>query len=91
MRLLLVNLLICSNQLEGQPHGVMHCAVGDGCSIPHMGWVPLAGNDPLFYMHHANIDRLWQCWLNEKALGEEITLAKAKANLVMLGFWCDIS
>jgi hypothetical protein len=27
-----------------------------------MGDVPVAGNDPIFYLHHANIDRLWACW-----------------------------
>jgi hypothetical protein len=27
-----------------------------------MGDVPVAGNDPVFYFHHANIDRLWACW-----------------------------
>ena len=79
-----------SNALEDTPHGAMHCATGDGCSIPHMGWVPLAGNDPLFYMHHSNIDRLWQCWLNEKAQGETITLQWAKDNLGMPESWYDI-
>jgi hypothetical protein len=24
--------------------------------------VPVAGNDAIFYSHHANIDRLWACW-----------------------------
>jgi hypothetical protein len=28
-----------------------------------MGYVPSAGNDPIFYSHHANIDRLYECWL----------------------------
>jgi len=56
-----------------------------------MGWVPLAGNDPLFYMHHANIDRLWQYWLNEKAQGEQITLEWAKQNLGMPDSWYKVS
>lgn len=80
-----------SNMLEGQPHGNMHCAVGNGCSTPHMGWVPVAGNDPVFYMHHANIDRLWQCWLNDKANGATIDLQWAKDNLGMPASWYDIS
>jgi len=79
-----------SNSLEGLPHGAMHCATGSGCTAPHIGWVPVAGNDPLFYMHHANIDRLWQCWMNEKAGGEPITLEWAKANLGMPDEWYDI-
>jgi hypothetical protein len=27
-----------------------------------MGLVGLAANDPIFYEHHANIDRMWSCW-----------------------------
>ena len=80
-----------SNRLENTPHGMMHCAVGNGCTTAHMGWVPVAGNDPIFYMHHANIDRLWQCWLNQKANGETIDLAWAKANLGLPESWYDIA
>ena len=28
----------------------------------HMSSVPLAGYDPIFYFHHANVDRLWATW-----------------------------
>jgi hypothetical protein len=28
-----------------------------------MGNVPYAGNDPLFFVHHANIDRMWASWI----------------------------
>ncbi|MCH2001091.1 tyrosinase family protein [Acinetobacter seifertii] len=76
-----------SNQLQSQPHGVMHCAVGKNCVLPDMGFVPIAGLDPVFYMHHANIDRLWQCWLNKKANGQPITLEWAKKNLGMPDSW----
>jgi Common central domain of tyrosinase/Polyphenol oxidase middle domain len=27
-----------------------------------MGLVGVAANDPIFYEHHANIDRMWSCW-----------------------------
>ena len=80
-----------SNELEGLPHGNMHCATGNGCTAPHIGWVPVAGNDPLFYMHHANIDRLWQCWMNRESGGAPIDLAWAKANLGMPDSWYDIA
>lgn len=80
-----------SNQLERVPHGMMHCAVGNGCSTATMGWVPVAGNDPIFYMHHANVDRLWQCWLDRKAKGATIDLNWAKANLNMPEEWYDIT
>lgn len=49
--------------LEQQPHGYVHCAVGEGCPVPLMGDVPVAATDPVFWMHHANIDRIWECWL----------------------------
>jgi hypothetical protein len=80
-----------SNELQGQPHGVIHCAVGTNCATPDLGFVPIAGLDPLFYMHHSNIDRLWQCWLNRKAGGATIDLAWAKANLGMPDSWYDTS
>ncbi|GAB2181118.1 hypothetical protein DLREEDagrD3_13410 [Denitratisoma sp. agr-D3] len=80
-----------SHQLESQPHGAMHCAAGSSCNAPDIGQVPLAGLDPVFYMHHANIDRLWQCWLNRKAGGKPIDLAWAKANLGMPDDWYQTS
>jgi hypothetical protein len=50
--------------IEGAPHGSVHCAIGvAGCPTGYMGSVPAAGNDPIFYSHHANIDRLYECWL----------------------------
>lgn len=78
-----------SNNLQSQPHGAMHCAVGSGCVMPDIGLVPVAGGDPVFYMHHANIDRLWQCWMNKKAGGQTIDLAWAKANLGMPDSWYE--
>lgn len=78
-----------SFQLEMQPHGAMHCGAGFGCQAPDMGIVPVAGLDPVFYMHHANIDRLFQCWLVRKANGATINLAWAKANLGMNQAWFD--
>jgi len=43
--------------LEATPHGSMHVAVGGW-----MGRFHTAGLDPLFWLHHANIDRLWSVW-----------------------------
>ena len=46
------------SQLNGQPHGVVHTTVGG-----NMGGFNTAGLDPLFWLHHCNIDRLWEAWL----------------------------
>ena len=40
-------------------HGRLHILVG---TSKNMGSVPYAGRDPLFLVHHANIDRLWASW-----------------------------
>jgi len=47
------------NALEGWPsgpkmHNVVHMWVGGSMSM-----VPTAPNDPVFFVHHANVDRLW--------------------------------
>ena len=38
----------------------MHVRVGN--ATQGMGTVPWAANDPIFWMHHCNIDRLWASW-----------------------------
>jgi tyrosinase len=43
--------------LEGTPHGSIHSAVGGW-----MGAFNTAGLDPIFWLHHSNIDRLWSVW-----------------------------
>ena len=59
-----------SGALEQTPHGAVHCAVGvAGCPNGLMGSVPAAALDPVFYAHHANIDRLYECWLNVNESG----------------------
>ena len=40
-------------------HGNVHVLVG---GPRNMGNVPTAGRDPIFWMHHCNIDRLWASW-----------------------------
>lgn len=52
-------------QLEREPHGHPHMRVG-GVSPPgFMTLFETAGRDPIFWLHHANIDRLWEVWHNE--------------------------
>jgi tyrosinase len=46
--------------LEGSPHGTMHTATGGS------GWMSFftqAALDPIFWLHHCNIDRLWEVWI----------------------------
>ncbi|WP_258600095.1 tyrosinase family protein [Mesorhizobium sp. AR10] len=50
-----------TGDLESNPHNIVHVLVGRGG-----GWIgdPItAGIDPLFWLHHCNIDRLWQAWM----------------------------
>ncbi|MCM3882505.1 tyrosinase family protein [Frankia sp. R82] len=50
--------------LESQPHNMVHVLVGgDNGVLPGVMTVPdTAGLDPVFWLHHANIDRLWESW-----------------------------
>jgi hypothetical protein len=51
------------NRLETTPHGSVHCALTGSCNTGLMGVAASAGLDPIFYLHHSNIDRLYECWL----------------------------
>nr|AGC55012.1 polyphenoloxidase [Suaeda salsa] len=52
--------------LEVQPHGTIHNWVGNPKpNTPFwedMGNFYSAGRDPIFYAHHANVDRTWSIW-----------------------------
>jgi tyrosinase len=43
--------------LEGDPHGLAHTSFGGSISS-----IPTAARDPLFFMLHCNVDRLWAKW-----------------------------
>ncbi|UPK92493.1 hypothetical protein LCI18_003428 [Fusarium solani-melongenae] len=43
-------------ELEGGPHGALHSAIG-GDMTPST-----SPNDPIFFLHHGQIDRLWTLW-----------------------------
>jgi len=52
---------------EKQPHDMVHGLVGgnDSKNTNFLGLMSdprTAGLDPIFWLHHANIDRLWQVW-----------------------------
>lgn len=45
--------------MEGSPHGSAHVWGGGGGSL---GNIPTAVEDPLFFLLHCNVDRLWAQW-----------------------------
>ena len=47
--------------MESKPHNLVHDDIGGDNGI--MSDPDSAGLDPIFYLHHANIDRLWSVWL----------------------------
>ena len=49
--------------LEATPHGNVHMGVGGFQPPGLMSRFETAGQDPIFWLHHANIDRLWEGWL----------------------------
>jgi Common central domain of tyrosinase len=51
--------------IERGVHGNIHCIVGSACPVPFMGAVAVSANDPIFWLHHANIDRLFECWMQK--------------------------
>ena len=66
-----------NGDLEMMPHNMVHSLVGGqlapiGATDPNVAPVTVglmtnpdtAGLDPIFWLHHANIDRLWKVWLN---------------------------
>jgi len=63
---------IGTGPLERLPHGAVHTAVGgvqrrgpDGHMHQDFGLMSLFGTaalDPIFWLHHANLDRLWETW-----------------------------
>lgn len=64
--------------LEGQPHNQVHNNIG---GVPT--WNPgpygnmtnfLSPVDPIFFLHHANMDRLWEVWERKQQVIQEPTL-----------------
>jgi hypothetical protein len=84
-----------SKNLEGSPHGYMHDLIGGEYANPTesyfneiyqlenysglMANVPSAGFDPVFWLHHSMIDRIWESW-DLSSYGQRPTLEELKAN-----------
>jgi len=47
-----------AGELEFTPHNIVHSLIGGWMGDPNM-----AALDPIFWLHHCNIDRLWEVWL----------------------------
>ena len=63
-----------NGSLESLPHNVIHGAIGgvapngnpnDWRDLGLMSMPITAALDPIFWLHHANIDRLWNVWLRD--------------------------
>ncbi|MHC1559974.1 tyrosinase family protein [Actinomycetospora sp. C-140] len=55
-------------RIESEPHDSVHGMVGGARSQTDQGVMSrpdTAGLDPIFWLHHANIDRLWESWLRD--------------------------
>jgi tyrosinase len=71
-----------SGALESLPHNAVHVQAG----LPD-GWMidpNLAALDPIFWLHHSNIDRLWDAWL--QGLGHANTSVAAWTTDVAFDF-----
>lgn len=51
-----------TGDLENNPHNTVHRLVGGNDGF--MADPRLAGLDPLFWLHHCNIDRMWEAWIS---------------------------
>ena len=58
--------------LEGQPHNLTHNYIGGYLYVPNvdLGWMTnnLSPVDPVFFLHHSNMDRLWDVWTRRQQL-----------------------
>ncbi len=55
-----IDFTAASSSIENTPHNAVHVDIGGW-----MGSIPTAAQDPIFYLHHCNIDRLWNLWLKQ--------------------------
>ena len=82
-----------NQNIDRAPHGAMHNYIGYGNDYtpsklkPNEIWqkntagmmaeVATAAFDPIFWLHHANIDRIWQQWTNSPN-GKQVLLEELK-------------
>jgi tyrosinase len=58
--------------IEGQPHNKIHNYIGGVGPLDPGPYGNMANNlspvDPIFFLHHANVDRLWDVWTRKQQL-----------------------
>ncbi|KAG0469827.1 hypothetical protein HPP92_016527 [Vanilla planifolia] len=64
-----------AGSLELQPHNIVHSWTGDSRqpNREDMGVFYSAARDPIFFAHHANVDRLWLFWKSLGGLHQDFT------------------
>ena len=70
--------------LEAMPHNSTHVWIdGDMATF-------LSPKDPVFWMHHANVDRIWSVWMKaQKDAGREILPPKNLVSEAKRDLWLD--
>jgi tyrosinase len=66
--------------LEGNPHGSAHVSFGGSISS-----VPTAARDPLFFLLHCNVDRLWAKWQKQNNRFNHALAASYEAGAAPVG------
>lgn len=70
------NQYVLFEELEGNPHGSAHVSFGGSISS-----IPTAARDPLFFLLHANVDRLWAKWQRRFGRFDSAQAASFDSNL----------
>ena len=63
--------------LEGMPHNLTHNCIGGAGPLDPGPYGNMTNNlspvDPIFFLHHSNMDRLWDVWTRkQKSIGQPI-------------------
>ena len=70
------NLYRLFRDMEGNPHGTAHIRFGGSISQ-----ISTAAKDPLFFLLHCNVDRLWAKWQQQKGRFDQAQAASYDSNL----------
>lgn len=60
---------------ESDPHNLVHVMIGGDTTPEPQGWMfdpNFAALDPIFWVHHCNVDRLWEAWMTDPSHIQEI-------------------